>query len=453
MGSLGRRALLRQLVHLSLAASLAPWQLAQARKPIGWKNWSGSQSCLPQRRVAPDTIAALQQLVADARGTLRPVGSGHSFSALVPTDDTLISLARLPQFVNCHADGSATISAGSRLGDLGAPLAEQGQALINMPDIDEQSLAGALATATHGTGATIGCLSSFIQRLTLVKADGELLQCSATEQPDIFNAARVHLGALGLVTDIRLQNTQPYHLKRTTEWRPIEDILATIDGLADRHRNVEFYYIPFSGMGFTDVQDITDAPTSSTDKLDQNDGAATLKQIRDWLSATPRIRELVLSSYMKSLDKEVSVAPSWQNYATERNVRFNEMEYHLPRATGLNAVAEIRAVLERHFPEVFFPIEVRFVKGDDIWLSPFHQQDSISIAVHRFFSEDYRPYFNAVEPILIKHGGRPHWGKLNNLDRHQLRQRYPHWQDFCDVRAALDPTGKFLNPYLRGLFG
>lgn len=452
MAPIGRRQLLRQLVQLSLAASLAPWQLAQARAPIGWKNWSGSQACQPQFRLAPASLAALQQQVAEAQGTIRPVGSGHSFSALVPTDDTLISLARLPQQVVCHADGSATLSAGSRLGDLGAPLAAQGQALINMPDIDEQSLAGALATATHGTGADIGCLSSFIQALTLLTANGELLHCSASENADIFNAARVNLGALGIVTELRLQNTEPYRLKRETEWLPLEDILASADTLAKRHRNFEFYYIPFSGMGFTDIQDMTDLPVSSTAKLDQNDGAETLKDLRDWLAFSPRIRELVLGSYMKTLGKEVSVADSWQNYATDRNVRFNEMEYHLPRATGLHAVAEIRTRLERDFPEVFFPIEVRYVASDDIWLSPFYQQDSISIAVHRYFNEDYRPYFKAIEPILLKHGGRPHWGKLNTLSRDQLAARYPHWRNFSEVRAHLDPKGKFLNSYLRGLF-
>ena len=456
MSTLKRRSLLKHLINLSIASSaigaVAPSFASQQRRPIGWKNWSGSQSCQPTARHAPGTLTELQQLVAQAQGCVRPVGSGHSFSPLVPTDHTLISLARMTLPSQIHDDLSATISAGTRLGDLGEPLARQGQALINMPDIDEQSLAGALATATHGTGAGIGCLSSFIKAMTLVTAEGDVLHCSRSQHPDVFDAARVNLGTLGLVTDIRLQNTKPYFLKRETEWLPIEEILANAEQLADNNRNVEFYYIPFSGMGFTDVHNVTTESTGSSNKLDQNDGAETLKDLRDWLGFSPKIRELVLSSYMKSLDKEVSVAASWQNYASERNVRFNEMEYHLPRAEGLKAVAEIRTVLEENFNDVFFPIEVRFVKQDDIWLSPFYQRDCISIAVHRYFNEDYRPYFKAIEPIFRKYGGRPHWGKLNTLNRQDLAALYPRWEAFEEVRRQLDPNGKFLNPYLRSLF-
>ncbi|BFM10890.1 D-arabinono-1,4-lactone oxidase [Simiduia litorea] len=446
-----RRSLLTQLVQLATLSAL-PMPLIAASRPIPWRNWSGSQTCLPQQRFAPASVAELQTLVKTAAGTVRPVGSGHSFSALVPTDDTLVSLSRLKGVLSTEGD-RATIAGGTRLGDLGDALASANQALINMPDIDEQSLAGALATATHGTGAHIGCLSSFITDLQLVCANGELLRCNANANTELFNAARVNLGALGIVTELTLANVKPYKLKRETEWLKIEDILEKVENLAEQNRNVEFYYIPFSGMGFTDVHNITDDPVSSTEKIDQNDGAETLKDIRDWLGFSPKIRELVLSSYMKTIDKEISIAASWENYTLERNVRFNEMEYHLPRSEGLKAVAEIRQVLEKNFSEVFFPIEVRFVKGDDIWLSPFYQRDTISIAVHRYFNEDYRPYFAAIEPIFKKYGGRPHWGKINTLNGKDFKALYPNWQNFLAVRKAVDPHNKFLNPYLHQLFG
>lgn len=451
-----RREFLKTLVAAAAATSL-PVQQALANsgtdgRRLAWKNWSGSQISHPQTRIAPATVAELQQQVRDARGVIRAVGSGHSFSPLVPTDDTLISINRLSGVLS-HDDArqQATIAAGTRLGQLGGPLEERNQALINMPDIDQQTLAGSLATATHGTGAGLQCLSANIEALSLVTARGEQVQCSRDHNRELFDAARVGLGALGIVTDVTLQNTRPYRLKRVSEWMPIEDIVANAQDTADKYRNFEFFYIPFAGMGLHDTQEFTDEPVSSTEKFDQNDGARDLQNVRDMLSWSDTMRRMVLQGILKTIDKEVKVASSWQNYTSERNVRFNEMEYHLPREDGLKALMEIKEVVENNFPEVFFPFEVRFVKGDDIWLSPFYQRDSISIAVHRFFEEDYQPLFKAVEPIFHKYGGRPHWGKLNTLTGADFKALYPHWDDFRAVRQEMDPDGRFLNRYLKDL--
>lgn len=460
-----RRNLLTSLVSAACATAL-PGALARAdssgdnvnqsapaRHRLPWRNWSGSQICYPDSRKAPSTIDQLREVVRNARGTVRPVGAGHSFMPLVPTDDTIISLSRISGIIgHDHSKQQAVILAGTRLGDIGAPLAERGQALINMPDIDEQSLAGALGTATHGTGATLGCMPANVRALKLVSATGDIWECSADNNADLYQAARVNLGALGVITEVTMQNQPKYNLKRETAWLAIEEILENADNIADSNRNFEFYYIPFSGMGFIDVHNMTTDTPSSTAKLDQNDGAETLKQVRDWLSWSPKVRQLILSSYMNTIAKEVTVASSWENYTSERNVRFNEMEYHLPRETALTAFREIIDTVEKHFPEVFFPFEFRFVKSDDIWMSPFYARDSCSIAIHRYFREDYRPLFKAVEPIFRKYHGRPHWGKLNTLRGTELAALYPHWHDFQEVRRAMDPDGKFLNPYLKTLF-
>jgi FAD-linked oxidoreductase len=455
---LNRRGLLQALVFAAVGSN-SSGLTAQAtasdkpRRRLPWRNWSGSQQCLPSARVAPGSIGELQELLAVGTGIVRPVGAGHSFTPLVTTEGTIVSLSRLSGLVDHNPETlQATLRAGSRLGDLGQPLEEVGQALVNMPDIDSQALAGCLATATHGTGAGIGCMSTFIEGLQLVDAHGELHNCDRSQNAELFEAARVSLGALGVITQVRLQNVAPYRLRRETVWREFDEILAIADSEADKHRNFEFYYIPFSGMGFTDAHDITDEPISSTEKIDGNEGARDLQLARDMLSWSPRLRELVLGSYMKTLSDEVTVENSWKNYASERNVRFNEMEYHLPRENGLPALQEIRTTLETRFPEVFFPIEVRYVQADDIWLSPFYQRDCCSIAVHRFFEEDYKPYFRAIEPIFRKYGGRPHWGKLNTLQQADFRKLYPRWDDFAAVRAEMDPDGRFLNPYLAGLF-
>ena len=454
-----RRTMLSALVAAALSAGSnalragEPAATTSRGRRLPWRNWSGSQNCLPQARVAPASVSELQALIAEGSGVIRAVGAGHSFSPLVPTDGTIVSLSRLSGLLD-HDKSTlqATVQAGSRLGDIGAPLEQAGQALVNMPDIDEQTLAGCLATATHGTGADIGCMSTLVEGLQLVNARGDLVDCDRRRNPELFEAARVSLGALGIITQVRLQNVAPYRLRRETVWREFDEILEIADGEANKHRNFEFYYIPFSGMGFTDSHNITTDPASSTEKLDGNEAARDLQLARDWLEWSPRLRELVLGSYMKTLSDEVTIENSWKNYASERNVRFNEMEYHLPREHGLQALREVRVALESQHPEVFFPIEVRFVKGDDIWLSPFYQQDCISIAVHRFFEEDFTRYFSTIEPIFRKYNGRPHWGKLNTLQREEFRKLYPRWDDFAEVRRQMDPGGRFLNPYLASLF-
>ncbi|MCP4840613.1 MAG: FAD-binding protein, partial [Halieaceae bacterium] len=184
---------------------------ALGARPIPWRNWSGSQVCYPAQRVAPASVEELREVISGTAGTVRPVGSGHSFTPLVPTDDTIISLSRLSGIVDVDPESlQATLLAGTQLGDLGQPLETAGQALINMPDIDEQILAGCLATATHGTGAGIGCMSDYIQALQLVDGRGDLVDCSRDQNPDIFRAAQVSLGAMGVITQVRLQNMAPY---------------------------------------------------------------------------------------------------------------------------------------------------------------------------------------------------------------------------------------------------
>lgn len=457
-----RRELLYQLSTLAAGTALAPGFMlgsgaranSKADQPLAWRNWSGSQSCRPQHRKAPASLAELQDLIASTSGKVRAVGAGHSFSPLVPTDDTLVSLSRISGVLDHDPEKlQATVAAGTRLGAIGGPLAERGQAMINMPDIDEQSLAGAVATATHGTGADLSCLSDYIAGLTLVTATGDLLHCSNEENPDVFAAARVGLGSLGIISDITLRNTRPYRLKSETSVVAIDDLLDSADSLANNNRNFEFFYIPFSSYGMAYIHNITDEPTTDIPKPDDNEGTQTLKDLRDWLSWSSTLRGFVLKNAMEDVPTESRVSNSWESYANERNVRFNEMEFHLPRDEAISAFREIRTLLERDFPEVFFPIEFRFIKGDNSWLSPFYQRDSCSIAIHRFHEEDYGPFFKAAEPIFRKYNGRPHWGKLNTVTAKEFEQLYPRWSDFKEVRQQLDPEGKFLNPYLAGLFG
>lgn len=455
-----RRHLLKTLVASTITASAAstlPLRASASASPssdkhaaMAWRNWSGNLSASPAQRFAPSSVAQLQEWLAQAQGPVRMVGAGHSFSPLVPTSGNMVSVRRLAGLASVDTDKQrASIYAGSTLGELGPLLNEHQQALVNMPDIDQQTLAGAIATATHGTGLTLGCLSAYVDELDIVTAQGDLLTCNKNQHQELFEASRVGLGATGIITRVGMQNRSAFRLERQAEWLSFEDCMDQAKSLAEGHRNFEFFYIPFTGMVLSDRLNITDQAPTAQQELDGNDGLMDLKLARDTLSWAPKLRELILGGYMKTLGSHSNVDHSYAIYANERNVRFNEMEYHLPLDNGLNALREVKQRIERDFSEVFFPIESRFIAADGCWLSPFYQRPSMSIAVHRYFEEDHRALFKAIEPILQKHGGRPHWGKVNSFTSQQIAEHYPRWADFKRVREHYDPTGRFLNDYLK----
>jgi FAD-linked oxidoreductase len=222
--------------------------------------------------------------------------------------------------------------------------------------------------------------------------------------------------------------------------------------LQAKHRNVEFYYLPFTGMSAVITHDETDAAATPRAPTQDNDAVMTLKALRDWLGWSPSLRRRVARQVLKSLKPETVVAESWQLLSNERPIRFNEMEYHLPRDAQLSALSEVIEAIEKGRPDVFFPIEARVIKQDDAWLSPFFERDSGSIAVHAYYKDDYSFLFEVVEPILRRHGGRPHWGKLNSLRSADFTALYPRFSDAAKIRRDLDPEGRFLNPYLKGVF-
>ncbi len=456
---MNRRNLIKSLIAGTVASAfpLSNSVLASnhtAKKKYPWKNWSGNQKCFPDQRVAPASVTELQTLISNTKGRIRAVGTGHSFSELVPTDETLLSIRRLSGLKSTDATKkTATIYSGSILSEIGPLLNAQNQALINMPDIDQQTLSGCICTSTHGTGRELGSLSHYVEALDIVTASGDLLHCNQQENSELFKAAQVSLGALGIITSITMRNTSPFKLKRQSRWLPLDDLLPEADALSRANRNFEFFYFPFTGMSLTDSLNVTNEAVNQSEELDGNSGIMDLKSARDYLSWANKLRELILSTYMKTISPEENIDHSYAIYATERNVRFNEMEYHLPAELGLKALQEVRTTIESQFPEVFFPIECRFVKGDDIWLSPFYQRDTISIAVHRYFEEDHSALYKAIEPILQKYQGRPHWGKINTFSHQQFKQAYPQWNAFQAVRRQYDPEGKFLNPYLMRTFG
>ena len=415
-----------------------------------WRNWSGSQHCSAEI-FQPRQRDELQKLV-QSHAHIRAVGAGHSFSALVKTDSVLINLDHFKGVVDFNEDKTqCTVLAGTRLDALGEYLAPINQALFNQGDIDQQSLAGAISTGTHGTGIDLQCLAAFVEGFELLTADGELLQCDRQQNTEIFQAGRVALGSLGILTKITLQNRPRYKLKEQIRLCPIQDVFTHIDQWKQQHRHIEFWAFIHSDQVMLKTLDDTDEVIQARqDSWPSEDALLSLcSELTRILPTTNPYLQKLLNVFVKP-----SCYVDWSNqiFPTPRKTKFNEMEYQVPVEFGLQCLDEILHTLRKHQVPMFFPIEFRYVKGDDIWLSPFYARDSVSISIHQFYKQDYHAIFDLVEPILQKYQGRPHWGKLHSMTAVSLRDLYPKWDDFMALRQQLDPQQKWLNPYLKQLF-
>lgn len=457
MQIMGVSALATQMPGATATASTASAaSTAQATK--GWQNWSGSLPASDAALAAPENLAALKKLIGETKGALRPVGSGHSWMPLVPADGAII---KLDHFAGVNAvdtkTGRAKMGAGARLKALSPALAEQGLAFRNLGDIDVQTLAGATSTATHGTGKALPCLAAEIRGLELVTGTGDVLRINERENSALLPAAQVALGALGIITEIDMQLVPRHKLHRRVQFKPYAEVLADAPSLWNTHRNFEFFYLPFSDTAMLITHDETDAADTPRATDESDDGVMQLKALRDWLGWFPWLRKKLLGAAIANAPEENIIGESWQLLSSARNVPFNEMEYHLPPDTALDALEQVRLHIERKRPDVFFPFECRMTAGDTAWLSPFNDGPRISVAVHTHAPlgghDAYDFLFTDIEPILRAAGGRPHWGKLNALGADDLRALYPRFDDFAALVRELDPEGRFQNPYLRGLFG
>ena len=415
-----------------------------------WRNWSGSQHSAPQV-FQPRKISELQGLVK-SQAKIRAVGAGHSFSALAKTNDVLLHLDHLKGVVALdEAKVQCTVHAGTRLYDLGEYIAPINQALPNQGDIDQQSLAGAISTGTHGTGIDLPCLSAFVDGFELLTADGELLQCDHQQNTEIFQAGRVALGSLGILTKITLQNRPRYKLKEQIRLCPLKEVFAHIDQWKHQHRHIEFWAFLHADQVMLKTLDETDDEIQPRQENWPSEDAllSLCSELTRFIPASNPYLQKLLSVFVKP-----SCYVDWSSriFPTPRQTRFNEMEYQLPVDSGLQCLQEVLATLRKQNVPMFFPIEFRYVKGDEIWLSPFYQRDSVSISIHQFYKQDCRAIFDLVEPIFQKYQGRPHWGKLHSMTAASLCDLYPKWDDFMRLRQQLDPQQKWLNPHLQQLF-
>ncbi len=454
---LTRRELMKHAGALGLlgAGGLSGLARAASERIIPWRNWSGGQACIPAARLAPENEAALAQVVRDTKGAIRAVGSGHSFSALVPTDGTLLSLSSMSGMIGADAQTlQSEFWGGTRVADMGEPLLKAGLAMLNMADIDYQTIAGAISTSTHGTGPKFGSYSSTVVGLRLVTAGGDIIDCDANNHPEIFNVARTSLGALGVITRVRLQNRKAFRAHEKVWVQKTEELLEDMPRLVKENDHFEINPLLHCDLALaTATNETTDPNTRPQKGGGDGDSISKLMAVNTYARDYPKAQAALLNFFLKQIDFPEVVDDSFRVFAHVRDQRFNEMEYELPADAGPACVREILKTVREQNLNSFFPLEYRYVKGDDIPLSMFNGRDTCAISVHQDYRLDFHNFFAQIEPIFWKYEGRPHWGKLHTLNHNQFSKLYPHWKDFLDVRAALDPTGKFLNGHLRSVFG
>lgn len=449
-----RRFLTRMgaLGALGLSGGLLLPPGARADDGPRWQNWSGGQTAKPAHILYPDSEDTLARAVRESTGTLRAFGGGHSFSPVVPTNGTLISLEALNGMTR-HNTGNltATFHAGTRIAQMGPALKAVGQALLNEADINMQSLGGAISTATHGTGRQLQCFSATATELRLVLADGSIVTCSKDKDRELFEAARVAVGSIGIISEITLQNREAYRLHEQVNVMDTKDAIATLQRDRDKHRHIEFFAFPFGEKAIVKRMDITTEASTPVEKpfIDEN-------AILEFAADTARKYPWTNSWWQRLVGMFVSdstrVGDSFEVFASPRTVGFNEMEYSVPADRGLECFQEILDVMRKHEVNVFFPIEFRYIAADDCWLSPFYQRAAAAISVHQYYKQDYKEFFRLAEPVFRKYQGRPHWGKLHTLGAADFRQLYPRFEDFLKVRERVDPRGRLLNDHARQIF-
>ncbi len=435
---------------------------AETSAGASWRNWAGDERCRPAAVEIPGSIEEMSEAInraAVAYRRVRVAGAGHSFSDITLTDGLQLRLDRLTRVLDVdRSSGLVRVQAGITIRTLNARLAEHGLALENLGDIDAQTIAGAISTGTHGTGARLRNLSSQVAELTLVLADGSTLRCAEEIDSEVFRAARVGLGALGAITEVTLRCVPAFTLRGVDAPAPLDDTLARFEELALGNDHFELFVFPHADTALTRTNNRTDEPPRprgraceyANDVLLTNHAfELTCRAGRRFPRRIPQLNRLVtrLAGAATRVDRSDRI------FASPRLVRFTEMEYALPREHTPEAVRRVLAMVEQRGFAVPFPIEVRTVAPDDALLSTAAGRDSGFVAVHMYRGMAWQQYFRAVEAIMGELGGRPHWGKRHFQTAATLRPRYPDWDRFQAVRARLDPGGRFANAWTDRVLG
>ncbi|WP_433711141.1 D-arabinono-1,4-lactone oxidase [Nocardia sp. CA-084685] len=425
-----------------------------------WGNWAGDQRCAPATIATPRDTEELAEIIGRAATTgqtVRVAGAGHSFTDAVLTDGILLDLAKLNRILDVNREtGRVRVEAGITLNAASHALHPLGLAFPNLGDIDVQTIAGATATATHGTGATLQNLSAALQSIELVLADGSRVELTEESDPEGWRAARVSMGALGVISAVTLQLVPSFVLEGIERPIPVEEVLADLDSHVDGNQHFEFYMFGHSPLAMTKRNNPVDLPEQPrgraadwfADILMSNyafDALCRLGKRQPRLVPWIHRGAAYAGSYRRQVDR------SYRVFASPRLIRFTEMEYAIPREHSVAAIREIKKLAMQF--DTPMPIEVRWVAPDDAYLSPASGRDTCYIAVHQYRGMDFEPYFRACEAVFDKYNGRPHWGKRHFQTAETLRPRYPDWDHFAEVRRRFDPKGRFANGYVERVLG
>ena len=417
---------------------------------------------MPAEIVRPRDAAGLAGAVASAAAAGRTVsvaGSGHSFTEAAITDGTMLRIEALAGVIDADpASGLVKVGAGTVLADLNQALARLGLAMENLGDIDRQTIAGAISTATHGTGAGLRNISAQVEAIELVLGDGSVRELTAEGDPELLRAARVGVGALGAISSVTLRCVPAFTLHRIDQPRPLEEVLGTFFELAAANDHFEFFVFPYTDSALTIRRNRTEReprPRGAVRRylsdvlLEEGLGTLMLRATRRWPKLIPRSTGLAA----RVLSQGEHIDRSYRIFSNRREIRFTEMEYAIPRRAGRGGPARARVDPARAASQVALPIECRVVAPDDALLSPSHDRETTYVAVHQFPGMEWRPYFEAVEEIMDSYGGRPHWGKRHFQSAETLAPRYPRWADFAAARDQLDPGRVFANEYATRVLG
>ena len=427
-----------------------------------WQNWAGNQAAAPQRVITPRSAAEVAEAVTQATLDGLPVrmtGSGHSFTPVALTTGVMLRPGGLQAVRSVDAAaGEVTAEAGCRLRDLNEQLHARGLALANMGDIQEQTVAGAIQTGTHGTGRDLGGIAMQVTALEMVLADGSIVSCSADQSADLFQAARIGLGALGVLTAVTFRVVPDFLLTAREEPMSWAEVIARLDELASDNEHFEFYWFPHTDGCLTKRNNRSDGPARPLPRwrhqlddefLSNTVFGATCRLGQRYPAVIPAINGLA----GRALGARTYTDAAYRVFTSPRRVRFKEQEYAIPREHLAGALTAIRGLFARHDWRVSFPIEVRVAPADDVWLSTAYGRPTAYIAIHVFHAAPHEEYFREVEAVMTAMGGRPHWGKLHTRDAAYLREAYPRFADFVTLRDELDPARRFGNPYLEQILG
>ena len=437
-----------------------------------WQNWAGTETATPARRYWPrstEEIAGAIRTATAAGLPVRALGSGHSFTPAAATSGAALDLSGWTGIIGADlASGFVTVRSGTTIRELNAALNLLGLAMPNLGDIDEQTISGAISTGTHGTGAGLGGIATQVAELDLVIADGSVISCSSRQRPDLFAAARVSVGALGVISTITLRCVPAFTLAADERPMPLHEVLARFDEFAAGNDHFEFYWFPYSKNALVKRNNRIADPDKGP--AGQHAVPPPMQSWRRFLEyevmenavfgalcktgqAVPSLIRPLSRLAASALSKRSYSAPSHEVFVTPRRVRFVESEYAVPREAVLDVLADLRAGVRHLHDPVMFPAEVRVGAAEDIWLSTGYGRDTAYVAIHQYRGLPYQGYFRLFESIATAAGGRPHWGKLHTRDAAYLAGVYPRFGDFLRLRDETDPHRRFTNPYLDQVLG